>query len=235
MFTDDIETAHELTELERIMMSRFANRFYLNREVDPAVVKGILNAARYAATGANVQPWRVHVAAGPAKERLVDALGTAHATSPHDHASEYRYLPEPLPEPFASRRREFGAVFFGSLGIGPQDNAARAANTARNCRFFDAPVALIFTIDRRLEKGSWLDLGMFIQNVMLAAKARGLDTCTQEFLARYHAVIREQLALAPEELVVCTMAMGYGDPEWAKKRPQMPKLPVEAFASFHGF
>lgn len=235
MFIDDIETTHELTELEKIMMSRFANRFYLDREVDLEVVRGILNSARYAATGANVQPWRVHVTAGHAKNRLIDAISAAHETSPAEHTSEYRYFPDPLPEPFASRLREFGAVFFGSLGIGREDVAARAANTARNCRFFDAPVALVFTIDRRLEKGSWLDLGMFVQNIMLAAKARGLDTCTQEFLSRYHAVIRDNLSLGPEELVVCTMAMGYGDPQWAKRRPQMPKLPVEEFASFHGF
>ncbi|PTB20040.1 nitroreductase [Trinickia symbiotica] len=235
MFIDDIETTHELTELEKIMMSRFANRFYLNREVDLAVVRGILNSARYAATGANVQPWRVHVTTGDAKERLISALSAAHETSAGDHSSEYRYFPETLPEPFAARLREFGAVFFGSLGIAREDVAARAANTARNCRFFDAPVALIFTIDRRLEKGSWLDLGMFIQNIMLAAKARGLDTCTQEFLSRYHAVIRANLPLGPEELVVCTMAMGYGDPDWARRRPQMPKAPVEEFASFHGF
>ncbi|HGL4258114.1 nitroreductase [Burkholderia dolosa] len=235
MFIDDIEATHEVTELEKIMMSRFANRFYLDREVDLAVVTGILDSARYAATGANVQPWRVHVATGDAKAQLVDALSTAHDTSPADHVSEYRYLPDVLPEPFASRRREFGAVFFGSLGIGHDDVVARAANTARNCRFFDAPVALIFTIDRRLEKGSWLDLGMFIQNVMLAAKARGLDTCTQEFLSRYHAVIRANLPLGAEEMVVCTMALGYGDPEWASRRPHMPKAPVDAFASFYGF
>jgi nitroreductase len=96
-------------------------------------------------------------------------------------------------------------------------------------------VGLVFTIDRRLEKGSWLDLGMFIQNIMLAAKSRGLDTCTQEFLARYHAVFRSCLPLASEELVVCGMAMGFGDPQWARRRPQMPKASIEEFASLHGF
>jgi nitroreductase len=115
------------------------------------------------------------------------------------------------------------------------DVASRAAQTERNCRFFDAPVGLVFTIDRRLEKGSWLDLGMFIQNIMLAAKSRGLDTCTQEFLARYHAVFRSCLPLASEELVVCGMAMGFGDPQWARRRPQMPKASIEEFASLHGF
>jgi nitroreductase len=235
MISDEIEITQEFTEFEKIMMSRFANRFYLDREVDLEVITGILASARYAATGANVQPWRVYVMTGDAKSQLIDAISTAHEISPGEHSSEYRYLPDPLPEPFASRRREFGSVFFGSLGIGLEDVAARAANTARNCRFFDAPVALIFTIDRRLEKGSWLDLGMFIQNIMLAAKSRGLDTCAQEFLSRYHAVIRARLPLGTEEMVVCTMAMGFGDPDWANRRPQMPKAPLEEFASFHGF
>ncbi|MFM0341916.1 nitroreductase [Paraburkholderia fungorum] len=229
------KTLQVSTEVEKVMMSRFANRFYLNRAVDLEIVTGILNSARYAGTGANVQPWRVYVTTGAAKATLTKAIGNAHETAPGEHASEYRYLPDPLPEPFASRRREFGSAFYGSLGIAHDDLAARAAQSARNCRFFDAPVGLIFTIDRRLEKGSWLDLGMFIQNIMLAAKARGLDTCTQEFLSRYHAVIRANLPLAPEELVVCSMAMGFGDPEWAKQRPQMPKASIEEFASLHGF
>lgn len=235
MASENTKSTQEISEVEQVMMSRFANRFYSSREVDLEVITGILQAARYAGTGANVQPWRVYVTAGAAKTALTDALTHAHQTAPGEHSSEYSYLPDPLPEPFASRRREFGSIFYGSLGVAHDDLAERAAHTARNCRFFDAPVGLVFTIDRRLEKGSWLDLGMFIQNIMLAAKARGLDTCTQEFLSRYHAVIRAHLPLAAEELVVCSMAMGFGDPDWAKRRPQMPKAPIEAFASLHGF
>ncbi len=235
MAGDKTTLSRELPEVEQIMMSRFANRFYLNREVDLETVTGILGAARYAGTGANVQPWRVYAVVGKAKTVLADAITAAHETAPGDHSSEYHYFPNPLPEPFVSRRQEFGSVFYGSLGISHDDAAGRTAQTVRNCRFFDAPVGLIFTIDRRLEKGSWLDLGMFIQNIMLSAKARGLDTCTQEFFSRYHAVIRDNLPLAPEELVVCGMSMGFGDPDWAKRRPQMPKASLEEFASLHGF
>jgi nitroreductase len=159
----------------------------------------------------------------------------AHETEPAAHISEYIYLAADLPEPYASRRKEFGAVFYGALGITFEDHPARALQTARNYRFFDAPVGLIFTIDRRLEKGSWLDLGMLIQNVMLAARARGLDTCPQEFFSRYHAVIRSELPVRPEEMVVCGMSMGFGDPDWAERRPRMPKAPVEDIASFYGF
>ncbi|MFJ3525335.1 nitroreductase [Pseudomonas sp. NPDC090203] len=229
------KATHELTEVEQIMVSRFANRFYSSRDVAIADLTAILHAARHAGTGANVQPWRVYVTTGTAKAALTDAIIDAHRQRPSQHSSEYDYFPDPLPEPYASRRREFGSVFYGSLGIAPGDLASRSAQTERNCRFFDAPVGLVFTIDRRLEKGSWLDLGMFIQNVMLAAKSRGLDTCTQEFLARYQAVFRTCLPLASEELVVCGMALGFGDPEWAKRRPQMPKASIKEFASLHGF
>jgi nitroreductase len=235
MYDEGTESSQTLSTVEQVMMARFANRFYLDREVDLREVTGILNAARYAGSGANVQPWRVHVVTGTVKAELTEAIGTAHETASSAHSPEYCYFPAVLPEPFASRRRMFGSVFYGSLGIAQDDYAARAAQTARNYRFFNAPVGLIFTIDRRLEKGSWLDLGMFIQNVMLAAKARGLDTCAQEFFSRYHAVIRANLPLAPEELVVCGMSMGFGDPEWANRRSPMPKAPLGEFASFYGF
>ncbi|WP_245291524.1 nitroreductase [Neorhizobium galegae] len=217
------------------MRGRFANRYYLDRQLDRAAVRQIVDVARHAGTGANVQPWHVHLVAGHAKDSLIEALRIAHESEAGAHTSEYTYLAADLPEPYASRRREFGAVFYGALGISIEDHAARALQTSRNYRFFDAPIGLIFTIDRRLETGSWLDLGMFIQNVMLAAVARGLDTCPQEFFSRYHAVIRDELSLRPEELVVCGMSMGFGDPEWARKRPHMPKAPVEDIASFHGF
>ncbi|MDE1993859.1 MAG: nitroreductase [Rhizobiaceae bacterium] len=224
-----------VSTVDRVMRGRFANRFYLDRPVGLETVREIIEVARHAGTGANVQPWHVHLVAGDAKITLVEALGIAHETDAGAHVAEYKYLAADLPEPYASRRREFGAVFYGGLGIALHDHAARAEQTARNYRFFDAPIGLIFTTDRRLEKGSWLDLGMFIQNIMLAAGARGLDTCAQEFFSRYHAVIRSHLPLAPEEMVVCGMSMGFGDPEWSLRRPRMPKAPVDDIASFYGF
>ncbi|NLS03980.1 nitroreductase [Rhizobium sp. P32RR-XVIII] len=230
--TSDPDT---VSAVDHVMRGRFANRFYVDRPVGFATVTQIIDVARHAATGGNVQPWRVHLVTGHAKAALVGAIGVAHETEAGAHSAEYNYFPENLPELYASRRREFGAVFYGSIGIDAKDQAARAAQTARNYRFFGAPVGLIFTIDRHLEKGSWLDLGMFIQNVMLAARARGFDTCAQEFFARYHAVIRHHLPLAPEEMVVCGMSMGFADPEWSQRRPPMPKAPIEDIASFHGF
>lgn len=235
MTSDAATISQTVSTVDGVMRGRFANRFYLDRVVDLATVREIIEVSRHAGTGANVQPWHVHLVAGRAKGHLIEALELAHETEPAAHSSEYTYLASDLPEPYASRRKEFGAAFYGALGIAIEDHAARAVQTARNVRFFDAPVGLIFTIDRRLEKGSWLDLGMFIQNVMLAAQARGLDTCPQEFFARYHAVIRRELSLQPEEMVVCGMSMGFGDPDWAKRRPHMPKAAIEDIASFYGF
>lgn len=235
MTSDSASIFQTVSTVDGVMRGRFANRFYLDRAVDLATVREIVEVSRYAGTGANVQPWHVHVVSGHSKARLIEALEVAHETEPAAHTSEYAYLAADLPEPYASRRKNFGAVFYGALGITFDDHAARAAQTARNVRFFDAPVGLILAIDRRLEKGSWLDLGMFIQNVMLAARARGLDTCPQEFFSRYHTVIRRELSLRPEEMVVCGMSMGFADPEWAKRRPHMPKAPIEDIASFYGF
>nr|GFD14819.1 hypothetical protein [Tanacetum cinerariifolium] len=127
------ESIHELTEVEQVMVSRFANRFYLNREVELEEITAILHAARHAGTGANVQPWKVYVTTGAAKARLTDAIIAAHK-QPAQHRSEYSYFPDPLPEPFASRRREFGSIFYGSMGIAHDDVASRAAQTERNCR-----------------------------------------------------------------------------------------------------
>jgi nitroreductase len=235
MISDPGSALNSVSAVDHVMRGRFANRFFVDRPVGLATITEIIEVARHAGTGANVQPWRVHVVTGHAKGTLTRAIGVAHETAPGAHLAEYNYFPENLPEPYASRRREFGAVFYGSIGVDAKDQAARAAQTARNYQFFDAPVGLIFTIDRHLEKGSWLDLGMFIQNVMLAARARGLDTCTQEFFARYHAVIRHHLPLSPEEMVVCGMSVGFADPEWSQRRRPMPKAPIEDIASFHGF
>lgn len=221
--------------LDGVMKGRFATRFYVDRPVPYDTVRDILEAARYAPSGANIQPWRVHVLAGAAKAEICRDIVATHATEAAHHASEYTYYAPHLPELYQSRKQAFGRVFYGSLGIAQNDDRARAAQTAKNYDFFGAPVGLIFTIDRRLEKGSWLDLGMFVQNVMLAAKVRGLDTCPQETLAKYHRVLRRHLPITPEDIVVCGMALGVCDAAAAATRGVMERAPVEAFASFHGF
>ncbi|MBB4377280.1 nitroreductase family protein [Bradyrhizobium sp. SBR1B] len=126
-------------------------------------IEQILRIARFAPSGANIQPWHVYVLAGAAKDRVSTALLDAHENSRDEHVSEYKYYGSDLPDPYLKRRQEFGRLFYESLGIAQIDLEARLKQTAKNYTFFGAPVGLIGTIDRRLEVGSWLDLGMFVR------------------------------------------------------------------------
>ena len=114
--------------------------------------------------------------------------------------------------PYLERRRKVGWDLYSLLGLGRENKAGMHAQHGRNYTFFDAPVGLIFTIDRVMQQGSWLDYGMYLQNVMLAAKARGLDTCPQAAFTQYHQIIQKTLNLPDQEMVVCGMSLGYADP-----------------------
>jgi nitroreductase len=221
--------------VDNIMKRRFANRAFSQRAVSRHVVEEILDVARFAPSGANIQPWRVYVLGGAEKDRVSQALLKAHDDARDQHSSEYAYYAQQLPEPYLSRRDQFGQLFYGSLGIQQSDRVGRASQTAKNYGFFGAPIGLIFAIDRRLQVGSWLDLGMFVQNVMIAAGARGLQTCPQETFAKYHAVLRELLPIPTEEMVVCGMSVGFAEEAVARRGGLMPKIPVGEFAIFVGF
>jgi nitroreductase len=219
--------------IDRIIASRFACREFTDRQVSRGVIEDILCIARFAPSGANIQPWHVHVLAGAAKARVSVALLEAHRKARDEHVSEYRYYAAELPKPYCDRRREFGNLFYGSLGVAQADMEARANQTAKNYSFFGAPVGLIVTIDRRLEIGSWLDLGMFVQNVMLAAGGRGLHSCPQETFSKYHRILRALLSIPEEQMVVCGISIGF-----ARNAPEsrlMPRAKPQEFASFVGF
>jgi len=203
--------------------------------VSKQTVEDVLEVARFAPSGANIQPWRAYVLAGAEKDNVSRALLKAHHEARDQHRSEYQYYAQQLPEPYLSRREQFGRLFYGALGIQQSDQAGRAGQTAKNYAFFGAPLGLIITIDRRLQIGSWLDLGMFVQNVMLAAGARGLQTCPQETFAKYHAVLRELLPIPDEEMVVCGISLGFAEQASANTGSLMPKAPVGEFAKFIGF
>ncbi len=219
--------------VDGVIKRRFANRRFADRAVPLETIADILDVARFAPSGANIQPWHVYALAGAEKDRVSQALLKAHQEQRDAHTSEYQYYSAQMPEPYLSRRDQFGRIFYGSLGIAQSDLVARAGQTAKNYGFFGAPVGLLVTIDRRLQTGSWLDLGMFIQNVMIAAGARGLQTCPQETFAKYHAVLRAMLPIPPEQMVVCGISIGFAAE--ACTGSLMPKAPVEAFTRFIGF
>lgn len=219
--------------IDEIIAGRFACREFSDTPVPRRTIEQILGVARFAPSGANIQPWHVYVLAGAARERVSAALLQAHERCRDEHVSEYKYYASDLPEPYLKRRQEFGRLFYGCLGIAQTDLDARSRQTAKNYAFFGAPVGLIITIDRRLEAGSWVDLGMFVQNVLLAAAGRGLQSCPQETFAKFHRILRPLLSIPAEQMVVCGISIGRAKVE-AKER-LMPRADVDEFVTFAGF
>ena len=150
------------------------------------------------------------------------------------HTEEYAYYPTEWRAPYIDRRRKVGWDLYGLLGIGKADKVRMHAQHGRNYEFFDAPVGLIFTIERVMQQGSWLDYGMFLQNVMVAARARGLDTCPQAAFTQFHKVIAAELGLGANEMVVCGMSLGHADPAAVENSLVTEREPVTGFTRFHG-
>jgi nitroreductase len=220
--------------VDHAITTRRAVRAFLPLAVPRATIEEILTIAARAPSGTNTQPWKVTVLTGTAKQRLTDAILAVYDDPQQisQYREEYAYYPRHWAEPYLARRRKIGWDLYGLLGIGRQDKARMHAQHGRNYRFFDAPVGLIFTIDRVLEQGSWLDYGMFLQNIMVAARARGLDTCPQAAFTTFHRVISEVLRLPDDEMVVCGMSLGYADMTRVENRLQTEREPVSSFARF---
>ena len=198
-----------LSAVDRAITSRRSVRAFTDEAVSRETVEHILRVAARAPSGTNMQPWRVYVATG---ERLRQ-VGEA-ALAQHDRLEfkqDYKYYPDKFFEPYRTRRKTVGVGLYELLGIEKGDAIAMHRQHGRNFRFFDAPVGLVFTLDRRMEIGSWLDLGMFMQNVMIAARGHGLDTCPQAAFAGVHEAIRPVLGIPDGEIVVCGMALGRAD------------------------
>ena len=215
-----------------VVRSRRAVRAFKPQPLRREIVEEILEDAAAAPSGANIQPWRVYVVSGAVKDELADAM---LAASRAGIAPAPAHFPNPLPDVFRARLQDFGARYYASLGIDRNDATARTRQSERNLSFFGAPVGLLFSIDRRLKPHSWIDLGLFAQNVMIAAKARGIDTCPQVSFAPFHEVIASYLQMAPEEVTAFGMSMGYGDPDAKVNQAPMPREHVRDFARMVGF
>ncbi len=227
-------TSEQQAMVDAAITSRRSVRAFLPMPVARDDIERILEVSARAPSGTNIQPWNVHVLTGNAKTRLSDAILAAHADpdTARQHVEEYAYYPHQWTSPYIERRRKIGWDLYALLGLGRDDKAGMHAQHGRNYRFFDAPVGLIFTIDRVLEQGSWLDYGMFLQNIMVAARARGLDTCPQAAFTQYHRIIAAELALPPEQMVVCAMALGFADPAKVENTLRTEREPVSGFTRF---
>ena len=214
--------------------SRRSIRAFLPTPVPRADIEAILAVASRAPSGTNIQPWKVTVLTGDALATLSDKILAAHdhPASQKLHVEEYPYYPSRWESPYIERRRKVGWDLYGLLGLGRDDKAGMHAQHGRNYAFFDAPVGLMFTIDRVLELGSWLDYGMFLEAVMVAARGRGLDTCPQAAFNRFHALIGEHIGMPPGERFVCGMSLGHADPDRIENSLVTEREPVERFVRF---
>ncbi len=223
--------------VDAAITSRRSLRAFLPTPVPRQTIEEILAVAARAPSGVNTQPWKVTVLTGAAKDALSQKILAAHdanaaAGSTGADVGEYEYYPTEWVSPYLERRRKVGWDLYGLLGIAKTDKARMHAQHGRNYRFFDAPVGLIFTIDRLLRQGSWLDYGMFLQNIMVAARGRGLDTCPQAAFIGFHKVIAEHLTLPATEMVVCGMSLGHADPSAPENQLLTERAPVASFARF---
>ena len=221
--------------VDEALRARKSVRAFKPDPVPLALVTEILDLAARAPSGTNIQPWKVHVVAGEVRQRLEAEVLAHRETNPADAGAEFPRTSK-RKEPYTSRMRKLGKDMYALIGIPKGDRAANWAQWGRNYKFFDAPVGLIFTIDKDLDAMSFLDIGMFMQSLMLAAKARGLDTCAQGAWNNYWTATRRVLeCLADDEYIVCGVSLGYADKTSPVNALVSEREPLESFATFHGF
>ncbi|MEF9957172.1 MAG: nitroreductase [Acinetobacter sp.] len=218
--------------------SRHSVRAFLDTPIETQVIKDILAVASRAPSGTNTQPWKVYVVTGQKRAELIERVCSTQIElfQKPELAAQYKetfaYYPETWISPFIDRRRENGWGLYGLLGIQKTEREKMAAQQLRNFQLFDAPVALCFTVNKIMGIGAKMDISMMIQNVMVAAKARGLDTCPQAAWNHFHAIVLDVLDAPENEDLVCTVALGYADPEHIVNTFITPREPVENFTVF---
>jgi nitroreductase len=227
-------TSPQQQTVDAAITSRRSMRAFLPAPVAREDIEAILEVAARAPSGTNTQPWKVYVLTGPLKRELAARILAAHNDPEQaaQHTEEYAYYPRQWVSPFIDRRRKVGWDLYALLGLTRENKAGMAAQHGRNYEFFGAPVGFIFTIDRVMEQGSWLDYGMFLQNIMVAARGRGLDTCPQAAFTQYHRIITEVVQLPPNETVVCGMALGFADHGKIENSLVTEREPLPGFVKF---
>jgi nitroreductase len=218
------------------IMSRRSIRRFLPTPVPMESLRRIMEGAGRAPSGHNIQPWKAYVVAGEVRDKLAaDIVKTARDEPEENRQPEYDYYPTEWFEPFLSRRRATGYGLYSVLGIAREDRQARIDQMARNYTFFDAPVGIFVTMNRRLATGTYMDIGMFLENILVGARGEGLDTCGQAVFTWFHKVIRRHLPIPDEELLACGISVGYADPDAPENSPFLDKLGVDDYTTFLGF
>lgn len=224
--------------VDAVITSRMSVRAFTSQQVPRSVLTHLLEVASRAPSGTNTQPWKVYVLQGASRDVLVAKVCAAHDALRADPtlASEYReaydYYPEKWVSPYIDRRRENGWSLYGVLGIGKGDKEKMHAQHQRNFRFFDAPVGLMFTVDRVMGRGSLIDYGMFLQNLMVAARAHGLHSCPQAAWNGFSSIVMPHIGASADEMLVCGMALGYVDMSNPVNAFHTPRVAVNQFTKW---
>jgi nitroreductase len=224
-------SSNDASIIDTIIRSRRSIRRFLNKPVSQDTVRDILSVARHAPSGGNIQPWRCYVVTGHARERLVEAAVAAYRAATEELPPEYPFYPNPLPESHRNRHLRFRQALSDSQGIDRSDKIARAREFDRQFMFFNAPIGMIFTMDRRLYQASFVCYGGFLQTIMLAAKARGLDTCPQQMWSRMHHVVRRVIDIPDGEMVIAGMSLGWADMSAPENRFTLERADLEEFVT----
>jgi nitroreductase len=223
------------TIVDAAITSRMSTRAFTQQPVSRQTIAELLQVASRAPSGTNTQPWKVYVLQGASRAALVDKVCATHnaiRANPAlavDYREEYDYYPEKWVSPYIDRRRENGWGLYGLLGIEKGDKDKMHLQHQRNYRFFDAPAGLMFTMDRVMGRGSLVDYGMFMQNIMVAARGRGLHTCPQAAWNGFAKIILPHIGAGAHEMLVCGMALGYADETDVVNTFHTPRVPVEEF------
>ncbi len=224
-----------LSAIDEAICSRRSMRAFASQEVARADIEHILEVASRAPSGTNCQPWKVYVLQGASRNALVAQACAAHdamRTDPglaEQYKEEYDYYPQKWVSPYIDRRRENGWSLYGLLGIGKADREQMHLQHQRNFRFFDAPVGLMFTVDRVMGRGSLVDYGGFLQSIMVAARGKGLHTCPQAAWNGFSSIILPLIGAGPQEMLVCGMSLGYADETAVVNTLHTPRVPVNEF------
>jgi nitroreductase len=214
--------------------SRRSIRAFLPTPVPREDIERMLEVAARAPSGSNTQPWKAYVLTGARLKNMSDEVYAASMDEKRqeEFIEPYRYYPDIWESPDIDRRRKVGFGLYNLLGLGKNDKEGMKLQHGRNFRFFDAPVGMVFTVDKTMNKGSWLDFGCFLQNIMVAARGRELDTCPQAALNRYHSILRKHAEISERELVICCLALGYADHSKIENTLVSEREPVSGFAKF---
>jgi nitroreductase len=227
-----------LNPVDSAITSRMSARAFTQQAVPRALLEQILEVSSRAPSGTNTQPWKVYVLQGASRDSLVNKICTAHdavRANPelaNNYKEEYDYYPTQWISPFIDRRRENGWSLYGLLGIGKADKDKMHAQHQRNYKFFDAPVGLMFTVNRVMGRGSLLDVGMLLQNVMVSARGHGLHTCPQAAWNGFANIIMPHIGAGEDEMLVCGMALGYADETDKVNTFHTPRVPAAEFTTW---